>query len=135
MKGSPPRKPTFGTLPACCASVASGATRRLMVSTTKSPICRMRHLGKDGWRESSRRRLTGGAGRIGRAPLFDDLVRLYQQRRRDRQAEHSYRLTIDDQQELGGLFDRQVRRLRALNDPIHVICSASVQIREIHAVA
>jgi hypothetical protein len=37
---------------------------------------------EDGWRESSRRELPGGAGRVGRARLLDYLVRPLQQRLR-----------------------------------------------------
>jgi hypothetical protein len=37
----PPRTPIRGIVPACCASPGSGASARLRVSTTASPIRRM----------------------------------------------------------------------------------------------
>src|SRR6266851_4147666 len=49
--------------------------------------------------------------------LFDYLVRAQQQRRWDRQAEHIGGLEVDDEVEVGGLLDRQVGGLRALEDP------------------
>ena len=50
------------------------------------------------------------------ASLFDHLVGAGEQRGRHGEAEHPGGLDIDDQLELGRLHDRQVRRLRALED-------------------
>src|SRR5262249_14705044 len=48
--------------------------------------------------------------------LFDDLVRSPQHRLRDRQPESLRGLQIDDQLEFGGLFDRKIGGLGALED-------------------
>src|SRR5881628_887952 len=53
---------------------------------------------------------------------LDNLVRPQQHRLRDGQAERLGGLQIDDQLELRGLLDRQVRRLRALEDFIDQSC-------------
>jgi hypothetical protein len=50
--------------------------------------------------------------------LLDHLVRPEQQRRRDGQPEGLRRLQVDDELELGGLLDREVARLGALQDLI-----------------
>src|SRR5262245_63624730 len=78
------------------------------------------HLGWDGWRESSRRWLSAGAARVGRAWLLDDVIRPQQQRLRDRQTERFSGLHVEDQLELRGLLDGQVGRLGALEDLVHV---------------
>ena len=54
------------------------------------------------------------------APLLNKTVRLEQQHRRDGEAECVGGLEVDDQLELHGLFDRQVARLRAFQDPIDI---------------
>src|SRR5262245_47217150 len=59
---------------ACCASAASGTKARLTARTTTNPIRRMNHLGRDGWRESSRGLRVAGAGRVCGARL-NHLVR------------------------------------------------------------
>src|SRR5207244_7190200 len=46
------RTPTRCTVPACCASTASGASARPSARTTASPIIRMGTSVEDGWRES-----------------------------------------------------------------------------------
>jgi hypothetical protein len=46
--------PIRHTFAACCASAASGASARLSMTVTASPIARNGHLGWDGWRESIR---------------------------------------------------------------------------------
>jgi len=68
------------------------------------------HLGWDGWREFSRRRLNAGDGRVGRACLLDDLVRSQEHRLRDREPEGLGGLEVDDQFELGRLLDRESQR-------------------------
>ena len=60
-----------------------------------------------------------------RCPLLDHLVRLEEERRRDREPEHPGGLEIDDQLELHGLLHRQVRRLGALQNLVHVDSSAA----------
>src|SRR5881397_2132666 len=50
----------------------------------------------------------------------DHLIRPQQQRGRDREAEGLGGLEVDDQLELGRLLERQICRIRALQDPIHV---------------
>jgi hypothetical protein len=54
-------------LPCGCAPAARGAVRTPMVRTTATPISRMGTPVDDGWRESNRRPLPGGVGRVGRA--------------------------------------------------------------------
>src|SRR5262245_34445464 len=65
---------------------------------------------EDDWRESSRRRLIAGAGRVGRAQLLDHLIRAQQQRLRDRETEGLGCLEVDDEFKTGGPFDRKVAR-------------------------
>src|SRR5262245_51187768 len=80
------RKPILGTLPADCASITSGAARRLSVRMTVNPIRPMRtSVGIAGGS------LADGGGSQEPAALvehglFDDLVRPQQERLRDCQA-------------------------------------------------
>ena len=71
---------------------------------------------EDGWRESSRRLLPRGARRVGRARLLDQLVRLEEQRLRDREFECLRGLEVDHQLELCGLLHREIGGLGALED-------------------
>src|SRR4029453_8861899 len=105
--------PIFAIVGAC-PLVASGASVRLTARMTTSPISRMRHLGRVAAGESSRRPLIAGVGRVGRARLFDHLVRPQQQRLRDRQSQRLRRLEVDHQVELRGLFYWEVIGLRTL---------------------
>jgi hypothetical protein len=57
--------------------------------------------------------------------LLDHLIRPLQERRRDRQAEGLGGLQIDDQLELGWLFNRKVGRLGPLEDLVDIPCSCS----------
>jgi hypothetical protein len=52
--------------------------------------------------------------------LLDHLIRPLQERRRDRQTKSLGGFEVDDQLELGRLFDGEVAWLGALEDPIHV---------------
>ena len=52
--------------------------------------------------------------------LLDDLVRLYQQRRRDRQAERLRSLEVDDQLELSRFFNGQVAGPSAFENLVYV---------------
>src|SRR6185436_18650408 len=63
-------------------------------------------------------------------PSFDYLIRPREQRGRNRQAEGLGGLEVDDELELGWLFDRQVGRLRALEDLIDEGGCASSEIRQ-----
>src|SRR5260370_982275 len=67
-------------------------------------------------RSDGRTRRLAGLARI----LLDYLIRPLQERRRDRQSESLGGLEVDDQLELGGLLDRQVGRLGALENLIDV---------------
>src|SRR5215471_19338818 len=60
--------------------------------------------------------------------LFDGLVRSPQHGRRDREPKQLRRPQIDDQLELGRLFDREVGGLRALEDLVYVASGAPKQI-------
>src|SRR5260370_16244550 len=86
-----PRRPIRYTLPAGCASAASGAARRPPAITPRKV----------------RRSIPG---------LLNHLIRPLQERRRDRQPEGLGDLEVDHQLELGGLLDGPVAWLRALLD-------------------
>src|SRR5262249_3155726 len=66
---------------------------------------------------------------------FDHLVGLREQRRRDVEAKHPGSLGVDDQLELGRLHDRQVRRLRALQDAAGIDADLTQRSCEVAAVA
>src|SRR6266851_5239736 len=51
---------------------------------------------------------------------IDHLIRPLQERRRDRQAKGFGGLQVDDQLELGGLLNRKISRLCALENLVHV---------------
>src|SRR6185295_18285009 len=53
-------------------------------------------------------------------PSLDHLIRPLEERLGDRQAEGLGGLEVDDQLELGGLLDREIARLRVLEDLVHV---------------
>ena len=53
-----------------------------------------------------------------RGPSLNHLIRPLQKRWRDRQADGLGGLEVDDQFELGGLFDRKIAGLRAFEDSI-----------------
>src|SRR5262249_47590203 len=53
-------------------------------------------------------------------PLLDHLVRLEEQRRRDREVQGLCGLEINDQLKLHGLLNREVSRLGAFQYPVHV---------------
>src|SRR4030095_10317143 len=58
--------------------------------------------------------------RSARACLLDHLIRLEKKRRGDGQAERLGGLEVDDQLELRGLLDRQVRRLGTLENFVRI---------------
>src|SRR2546426_3146898 len=65
----------------------------------------------------------------------DYLVRPLQHQRRDREAERLRCLQTDDKLECRRPFDRKIRGLRALQDPVHVNGRAPGQIREVRPIA
>src|SRR5205085_8378709 len=69
------------------------------------------------------------------APLFDDLIRAQQQRRRNREAERLGGLHVDRQLEPGWSLDWKVTRLRAPRDAIDVIGGLRKERFEARAVA
>src|ERR1700687_2633604 len=72
--------------------------------------------------------LPGPASLIERSP--DPLILPLQERRRDRQPEGLGGLEVDDQLELGRLFDGQIAGLGAFQDLVHVEGSSPKQVRE-----
>src|SRR5258705_6754383 len=70
-----------------------------------------------------------------RLPLFDHLVSDWEQRRRHGQAEHPGSHGVDDQLEFARLYDRQVRRLLAFENPSHVDNYQAIHIHIRQAVA
>src|SRR6516165_1492430 len=64
------------------------------------------------------------------ARLFDDLIGGHEQFVWQGEAEHTSSLGIDDQLELGRLHDRQVRRLRALEDAAGIGTHLTIRIRQ-----
>ena len=71
--------------------------------------------------------LTEPHDELGRS--FDHLVGAGEQRRRHVEAEHPGGLEIDHQLELAGLHDRQIGRLRPLEDAAGIEASATIRIR------
>src|SRR5215467_4716356 len=63
--------------------------------------------------------------------LLDHFIRPRQQRLRDRQAKGFGGLEVDDQLELGGLLDRQVAGLGALEDLVDIDGGASGLLEEV----
>src|SRR5712692_3066979 len=67
-------------------------------------------------------------------PSLNYLVRPLQQSLRDRQPERLRRLKVDDQLELGGLLDGQIRRLRPLENLVHVARGAPILLKLVRPV-
>ena len=65
---------------------------------------------------------------------FNDFVRPPQHLLRNRQTDLLCGLEIDDQLELRRLLDRQIGRLRSLEDFVHLICDAPVAVGEVRPV-
>src|SRR5438132_1952197 len=80
---------------------------------------------------SSRRR----AERPGVGGSFDDLVSAGEDRRRDREAKRFGGVEVDDQLEGGGLLDRQIGRLGALEDPSGVNADLAKGGRDARSIA
>src|SRR5215510_7614418 len=66
--------------------------------------------------------------------LLDHLVRPVQHRLWNREAERFRRLEINHELKLGWLFNRQVGGLGSLQDSVHVVCDAPVDIRKVRSV-
>src|SRR4029453_282157 len=66
----------------------------------------------------------------GGAPLFDDLIRPRQQRRRDGEAEGLGGLEVDDQLERCRLLNRKVRRLGPFQNPVHHVRGAPEDVSD-----
>src|SRR5688572_12337290 len=66
---------------------------------------------------------------MGDGSLLDDLGGLEQDVRGDGEAQGLGRLEVDDQLELPWLLDREVGRLRTLEDAVYVVSDAAVRLR------
>jgi len=64
---------------------------------------------------------------------LDDLVGAGEQCRRNLEAKRFCGLEVDDELELGWLFDRHIGRLFALEDSVHIAGGASEQIGNINS--
>src|SRR5262245_30843264 len=73
--------------------------------------------------------------RVRKAELFDYLIGGSDQGRRNGEAEHPRGPGVDDQLELGRLHDRQIRRLRALEDAAGIDSDMTKRIRNVGSVA
>jgi len=71
---------------------------------------------------------------LGRAALFDDLIRSQQQRRWNGEAEGFGGLQVDDELELGRLLDWQIGGLGALENSVHKLGGAAVEVPKVRAV-
>src|SRR5262250_2237185 len=68
------------------------------------------------------------------SPLLNHLIRPPEQRRRNRQAEGLGGLEVDDQFELGGLFNRKIGGLRSPEDLVDVDGGAADEVGVIGAI-
>src|SRR5262245_36804214 len=66
--------------------------------------------------------------------LFDHLVGASDQRRGEAKAERLRGRLVEDEIELGRLFDGQVARLRTLEDLVDIVGGASKDVREVCAI-
>jgi hypothetical protein len=76
-----------------------------------------------------------GSGRpCGEGSLLEDVIRAQQQRRRDGEAERLCGLHVNHQLEFRGLLDREIGRLRALENLVHVIGGTPKQVQKVRPV-
>src|SRR5213593_1529232 len=91
------------------------------------------------WLLRQRRGVRGGqslAGRLaGHLALFDHVVRSTKHRRRDRQAERSGGLEVDNKLELRGLLDREVSGFGTPEELVHIDGAALDELSVLRAVA
>src|SRR4030095_6503376 len=126
------RIPIRQIFPVCCASEARGASVRPSVRTTASPISRM-GTSMAGGSLADEGCSKGLAAWVAHA-LLDYVVRPLQQRLRNRQPERLGGLQIDDQLELGGLLNRKIGGLSALQDLVHVDGSKPPHVLEVRPI-
>jgi len=97
---------------------------RLTARTTTSPIRRNRHLGWDGWRESSRpellRVVIEELPRLVESSPLEHFVGSGQECLGHRQPEGLGGLLVDDHLEFCGLLDGKISRLGSLKDLVDV---------------
>src|SRR5712692_11073488 len=85
-------------------------------------------------RRVSPQRATRPEARAGQHALLDHLVRLEEDRLRDRQTERSRGLEVDDELERLRLLKGEVTGLGAFQDPVDVACGAAEQVRHVRRI-
>src|SRR5262249_59601196 len=77
----------------------------------------------------------GRSGGASRGQSFDHLVGDGEQRRRHGEADRAGGLVIDDELELGRLYDRQIGWLRTLEDAAHIDAGLAKPVRYVRSVS
>jgi hypothetical protein len=75
-----------------------------------------------------------GSHQLSLAHSFDDLIGDCEHARRDGQAERIGRSEINRELEVGGLLNRQIRRLGPFQYFVHIACSTPIQVRIVWSV-
>src|SRR5207248_11004618 len=103
---------------------------QLTRSTLAAVGLRAANVSNAAWRSLRQRRSTGADGpqaAVRATPLLNHFVSAQQHGLRNREAERLGSLHVDDELELGRLFDRQIGRLRAFEDLVDIGCRVAEQ--------
>src|SRR5262245_54029410 len=111
-----PRRSRASTPPARWSAGSSTSTTRAAPASSRAPSSAVSPAPPPpaAAAQADQRRLRGLG--LPQARALGDLVRSEQQRRWNREAERAGGLRVDDQLEPGRLLDREIRRLRPLED-------------------